>query len=163
MSIVYIGIGSNLGNREHNCRRAIELLGQRGVRVRKRSSLYETEPWGVKDQPRFLNMVIEIETELNPQELLEVLKNAETEVGRQKTFTWGPRIIDLDILFYNDLIVNEDNLKIPHPFMHERDFVLRPLVEIAPELRHPLLKMSVRELFNRLDGRESDSHGTSRY
>ncbi len=161
MSIVYIGIGSNLGNREKNCLYAIELLEKRGILVKKRSSLHETEPWGVKDQPSFLNIAIEIETELEPKELLALLKDIETEVGREKTYHWGPRIIDLDILLFNSLILNTDDLKIPHPYMHKRDFVLRPLHEIAPGVKHPLLKMSVRELLQKLESQLNCNHGVS--
>ena len=150
MSIVYIGIGSNLGKRRENCLLAIELIERKGISVKKRSSLYETEPWGVKDQPHFLNMAIEIETDLAPLELLHALKDIEREVGRRESYRWGPRIIDLDILLFGDIVENEGDLKIPHPFMHARDFVLRPLQEIAPNARHPLLKMSVRELLCRL-------------
>ena len=95
-------------------------------------------------------MAIEIETDLAPLELLHALKDIEREVGRRESYRWGPRIIDLDILLFGDIVVNEDDLKIPHPFMHARDFVLRPLQEIAPDARHPLLKMSVRELLCRL-------------
>lgn len=161
MSIVYIGIGSNLGNREENCLHAIKLLEKGGIIVKKRSSLYETEQWGVKDQPPFLNMAIEIETALKPKELLALLKDIETEVGREKTYHWGPRIIDLDILLFNNRIVNTDDLRIPHPFMHERDFVLRPLHEIAPSVKHPLLKMTVRELLQKLDSQLTGNHGVS--
>jgi 2-amino-4-hydroxy-6-hydroxymethyldihydropteridine diphosphokinase len=146
MSIVYIGIGSNLGNRGKNCSRAIRLLEKKGIVVRQRSSLYETVPWGVRDQPRFLNMVIEVETELSPQELLALLKNVEIEVGREKSVRWGPRTIDLDILLYDDITLNEDSLTIPHPYLHERDFVLTPLCEIAPDVKHPLLHLRMREL-----------------
>lgn len=153
MSIVYIGIGSNLGNREINCRRALELLERKGIVVRQKSSLYETKPWGVKNQPPFLNMAVEIETELKPQELLELLKNVEIEVGRKKSFKWGPRTIDLDILLYGSLTFNENNLIIPHPFMHERDFVLEPLCEIAPDIKHPILKLRMRELLQMLKGK----------
>lgn len=145
MSIVYVGIGSNLGIREKNCSRSIELLEKNGIVVRQRSSLYETMPWGVKDQPLFLNMVIEVETELKPQELLELLKNVEIEVGRKKSSRWGPRTIDLDILLYDDITLNEDTLTIPHPFLH-RDFVLIPLCEIAPDVKHPVLQLRMREL-----------------
>lgn len=161
MSIVYIGIGSNLGDREANCRRAMELLEKKGILIKKKSSLFETEPWGIKDQPLFLNMAIEIETGLKPGELLKVLKNVENEAGREKTLRWGPRIIDLDILLYDDIILHEDNLEIPHPFMHERDFVLRPLNEIAPGIKHPLLKMSVNELLKKLENRLNCNHGFS--
>jgi len=150
MAIAYIGIGSNLGNRQENCLRAIELLQKKGIIVIKRSSLYETEPWGVKDQPRFINMAIEIDTSLEPKELLKILKNIEKELGREKSSKWGPRIIDLDILLFDDIILNEDNLKIPHPLMQERDFVLRPLCEIAPDIYHPLLKLSMYELMQKI-------------
>ncbi len=150
MAIAYIGIGSNLGNRQENCLRAIELLQKKGIIVIKRSSLYETEQWGVKDQPRFINMAIEIDTSLKPKELLKILKNIEKELGREKSSKWGPRIIDLDILLFDDIILNEDNLKIPHPLMQERDFVLRPLCEIAPDIYHPLLKLSMYELMQKI-------------
>ncbi len=150
MSVVYIGIGSNLGNRRENCLHAIELLQKKGIIVTKRSSLYETEPWGVKDQPRFINMAVEIDTSLEPKELLKILKNIEKELGREKSSKWGPRIIDLDILLFDDIILNKDNLKIPHPLMHKRDFVLRPLCEIAPDVYHPLLKMRMYELMQKI-------------
>jgi len=150
MSRSYIGIGSNLGNRHENCLHAVELLEKRGVTIEKRSSLYETEPWGVDDQPRFINMAVQIETTLDPNELLRLLKGIEKEIGRQDSFHWGPRIIDLDILLFNTLVLNEENLKIPHPFLHEREFVLRPLNEIAPDVIHPVFLMSIDQLTQRL-------------
>ncbi len=149
MSVVYIGIGSNLGNREVNCKKALEQIRQRGMTIRKESSRYETEPWGVHDQPHFLNMAVEIETELGPEELLRALKGIETAMGRSKTFKWGPRIIDLDILLFGDLVLDGEELKIPHPFMHERDFVLKPLAEIAPGVKHPVLRKSIKELLGK--------------
>jgi 2-amino-4-hydroxy-6-hydroxymethyldihydropteridine diphosphokinase len=151
VAIAYISIGSNLGNRQKNCLRAIEFLEKRGIIVKKKSSMYETKPWGVKDQPQFINMALEVETELEPHELLRTLKDVEKEVGRGATFKWGPRIIDLDILLFNDLFLREDNLQIPHPLMHERDFVLKPLCEIAPERIHPLLKVSICDLLQELE------------
>jgi 2-amino-4-hydroxy-6-hydroxymethyldihydropteridine diphosphokinase len=155
MSISYIGIGSNLGNRQENCFRAVEILEKRGIKVQKRSSLYETEPWGIKDQPRFINMVVQIETTLKPNDLLRVLKDIEREIGRQDSFHWGPRIIDLDILLFNALVLNEENLQIPHPYLHEREFVLRPLNEIAPDVIHPVFHMSIDKLTqNMLGGRD---------
>jgi 2-amino-4-hydroxy-6-hydroxymethyldihydropteridine diphosphokinase len=150
MSIVYIGIGSNLGDRKANCMRAIELLAEKGIVVRKESSLYETDPWGDKNQPKFLNMAIEIETELKPRDLLGILAGIEKELGRKKSHKWGPRIIDLDILLYNSIIIDQDDLKIPHPFMHKRDFVLKPLYEIAPDVKHPVLNLSTGELLQKL-------------
>lgn len=150
MSTVHIGIGSNLGDREQHCLKAIRLFSDKGVLVRRRSSMYETEPWGVKDQPRFVNMAIEGETALTPARLLEVLKMIEDEVGRVETFRWGPRVIDLDILLYDDLVMSTPELTIPHPRMHEREFVLRPLAEIAPDKTHPVLKKTVKELLSDL-------------
>lgn len=146
MAKVYIAIGSNLGNRQANCLEAITFLRNNGISVTKQSSMHETQPWGVKKQPAFINMAIEIETELSPAQLLVLIKKIETNMGREDTFRWGPRIIDLDILLYEDFSVNEPGLVIPHPFLHERDFVLGPLSEIAPEKVHPLLKKTIRQL-----------------
>jgi len=146
MSIIHIGIGSNLGNRQENCLEAIRQLEQHGVAVLKRSSMIETEPWGVTDQPHFINLAIEAETALCPEDLLLLLKNIEKAMGREKTAHWGPRVIDLDILFYDDRIVDSADLKIPHPHLHERDFVLLPLMDIAPDKVHPVLKKKVSEL-----------------
>jgi 2-amino-4-hydroxy-6-hydroxymethyldihydropteridine diphosphokinase len=162
MSIVYIGIGSNLGNRRKNCRDAIELLKKKGVIVNKNSSFYKTEPWGIKDQPKFLNVAIEIETDLKPHDLLAVLKKVEDEIGRKKSYKWGPRLIDLDILFFGNIVIDEDNLKIPHPLMHEREFVLRPLQEIAPDMVHPLFKIKVGELLQQLYRKSHNTHGDCR-
>jgi 2-amino-4-hydroxy-6-hydroxymethyldihydropteridine diphosphokinase len=147
MATVYIGIGSNLGNRHENCFRAIELLQQNGLLATKQSSMHETEPWGVTDQPAFVNMAIEIETDLDPQKLLSLLKKIEKDMGRQETLRWGPRIIDLDILLYNAITLNTDALTIPHPLMHEREFVLKPLAEIAKDMIHPVLKRKINDLF----------------
>ena len=155
MSVAYIGIGSNLGDREFNCKQAIGLLRQKGITVRKESSLYETKPWGVRDQPLFLNMAIEIETDLKPFELLRTLKDIEKEMGREETFLWGPRIIDLDILLYDNNIVDEKGLRIPHPHMQDREFVLRPLCEIAGDVIHPSLLLSIEELLQRLKSTEN--------
>jgi 2-amino-4-hydroxy-6-hydroxymethyldihydropteridine diphosphokinase len=146
MSTVYIGIGSNLGDRHKNCLRAIELLKQNGLLATRQSSMYETEPWGLTGQPEFVNMAVETETELAPEPLLALLKKIEKDMGRRDTVRWGPRIIDLDILLYDDIIMNTDALTIPHPLMHEREFVLRPLSEIAEEKVHPVLKKRIGEL-----------------
>ncbi|MFZ2197670.1 MAG: 2-amino-4-hydroxy-6-hydroxymethyldihydropteridine diphosphokinase [Thermodesulfovibrionales bacterium] len=146
MAIVYIGLGSNLGDRQKNCLRAIELLGQNGLLVVKQSSMRETKPWGVTEQPEFVNMAVEVVTDLAPVKLLEILKNIEKDMGRQDTIKWGPRIIDLDILLYDDIILKTDPLTIPHPLMHEREFVLGPLSELAGALIHPVLKKSIADL-----------------
>jgi 2-amino-4-hydroxy-6-hydroxymethyldihydropteridine diphosphokinase len=151
VATAYIGIGSNLGNRQENCLHALELLGEKGIIVKKRSSIHETEPWGVKDQPRFINMAVEIETGLDPKELLKILKNIERELGRKESFKWGPRSIDLDILLFEDIILKEDDLEIPHPSMHERDFVLKPLCEIAPDRIHPVLNKKICDLVQGLE------------
>jgi 2-amino-4-hydroxy-6-hydroxymethyldihydropteridine diphosphokinase len=155
MSVAYIGVGSNLGDRAFNCKQAIGLLRQKGTTVSKESSLYETKPWGVRDQPLFLNMAIEIETDLKPFELLRTLKDIEKKMGREETFLWGPRIIDLDILLYDNNIVDEEGLRIPHPHMQDREFVLRPLYEIAGDAIHPSLLLSIEELLQRLKSTEN--------
>ncbi len=151
MSTVYIGIGSNLGDRFYNCKRAIDLLKESGIKIKKESSIYETEPWGVKEQPVFMNMAVETDTEIAPFELLRVLKNIEKKMGRKETFHWGPRIIDLDILLYDNLVINNEELNIPHKNMHERYFVLKPLSEIAGDIKHPVLKLNIRELLQRIN------------
>lgn len=132
MARAYIGLGSNLGNKVKNIKKAVELLKSRkGVKVVKMSSLYETNPVGFKKQPNFINAVVAVETDKPPDELLEITKAIEREVGRQKTFPWGPRLIDLDILLYNRLTYKNDKLNLPHPEVKKRAFVLVPLAEIA--------------------------------
>lgn len=150
MSIVYISIGSNLGDRKENCRKAIKLLKENGIAVKRHSSMYETEPWGVKDQPKFINMAIEAGTDKKPGEILRVLKEIEKEIGRTETVKLGPRVIDLDILFYDDLILKTQDLEIPHPLLHEREFVLKPLCEIAPNKKHPVTGKTVKEMLENL-------------
>lgn len=150
MALVYLGLGSNLGEREKNCLEAIRLLKDNGVAVVRQSSLIETEPWGMTDQPHFINMAVRAETDLSPEPLLALLMKIETDMGRIRKVKWGPRIIDLDILFYDDQVIRNSDLTIPHPLMHEREFVLRPLAEIAPDKVHPLLKKTVRKLLDDL-------------
>ncbi len=146
MATAYIGIGSNMGNRKANCMRAAKLMNEIGIVVTKESSLYETEPWGMKDQPLFMNMAVIAETDLSPESVLAALKWIENKMGRQEAVRWGPRCIDLDILFYDDRIITEEDLTIPHPLLQQREFVLLPLSEIAPDKWHPVLKKTVRRL-----------------
>ncbi|HKE32546.1 MAG TPA: 2-amino-4-hydroxy-6-hydroxymethyldihydropteridine diphosphokinase [Candidatus Angelobacter sp.] len=142
---VYLSLGSNLGDRATNLRTAIEHLGELGAVV-GRSSLYETEPVEMERQPWFLNCVVAIETELMPKQFLARTITIEQKMGRRRTQPKGPRTIDIDILLFGGSVVDTSALTIPHPAMHERRFVLEPLAEIAPELRHPVFKKTVREM-----------------
>ena len=138
MPLAYLGLGSNLGDRRANIERALELLGEEPtIKVIRVSSFYETEPVGYTDQPDFINAVACVETELPPRELLRAIMSVETKMGRVRTIRWGPRVIDIDILMYDDQQVDEEGLQIPHPRMMERKFVLEPLAEIAPDLVLP--------------------------
>ena len=142
---VFIGSGSNLGNRLTALDTAAKLLAP-DIRVLKASKVYETPPWGYEDQPAFLNQVLQVETELDPPALLMFLKRIELKMGRKATFRYGPRTIDLDILFYDGLIYSTDSLQIPHSLASERAFVLVPMREIAPEFIHPVLGKTMTEL-----------------
>lgn len=139
MSIAYIGLGSNLGDRGKNLEGALRHLTMVGtIRILAKSSVMETDPVDVADQPRFLNQVIRIETNLTPHDLLKALKQAETALGRENTFPKGPRTIDLDILLYDNIVMNADGLAIPHPEIKNRGFVMKHLAELDPELADPL-------------------------
>ena len=144
--LIYLSLGSNLGDRAANLERAIEALSEVGVRVLRRSSIYETEPVDILAQPWFLNCVVEVETSLVPRQLLEGLQAVERNLGSKKLVSRGPRIIDLDVLFHETDIIHEAGMEIPHPRLAERRFVLVPLAELAPELRHPVLRKSAAEL-----------------
>jgi 2-amino-4-hydroxy-6-hydroxymethyldihydropteridine diphosphokinase len=144
--LIYLSLGSNLGDRAANLERAIEALSEVGVRVLRRSSIYETEPVDFLAQPWFLNCVVEAETSLVPRQLLEELQAIERNLGSKKLVSRGPRIIDLDVLFHETDIIHETGMEIPHPRLAERRFVLVPLAELAPELRHPVLRKSAAEL-----------------
>ena len=143
--IVYLALGTNLGDRPANLKQAIGALTPQ-LEVKAKSQVYETPPWGFEDQPKFLNQVIKANTYLDPEPLLKHLKRLEVALGRKESFPNGPRLIDMDILFYDDLVMEKPSLVLPHPRLHERGFVLLPLLEVAPNLVHPVHKKSVREM-----------------
>lgn len=145
MKTVYLSLGSNLGDREGNLRDAVERLGAAGVRVLRVSPVWETEPLEARDQPWFLNLVVEAETELLPKMLLARAAKIEAELGRKRLRPKGPRTIDIDILLYGNAVIDSPELIVPHPRMNERRFVLEPLAELAPDLRHPVTRRTVRE------------------
>ena len=165
---VYLGLGSNLGCREENLARAVELLaspvhgdsspaaGAAGdeIRIVRVSSVYQTAPWGYADQPDFLNCAVEAQTSLAPGGLLRRAQAVEKSLGREPSVRYGPRSIDVDILLYGSRVVDQPGLQIPHPRLHERAFVLVPLAELCPHLEHPVLKAGIGELAARVGGRE---------
>lgn len=154
---LFLGLGSNLGDRRVNLRRALHALEAAGaVRVTAVSPVYETLPWGMTDQPLFLNLCAAGRTDLPPRELLQTIKRVEQEVGRKPAVRWGPRHIDVDILFYGDTILDEGDLQIPHPGIPERVFVLTPLAAIAPDVRHPQTGETVSAMLDALDPAEKE-------
>ncbi len=142
---VYLALGSNLGNRLANLKQAVAAFSPQ-MEVKAKSHVYETPPWGYEDQPKFLNQVIRVKTYLEPEPLFKHIKRLEVALGRKISFQNGPRLIDIDLLFYDDLILNTASLVIPHPRLHERGFVLLPLMDIDPDLVHPANRKSVREM-----------------
>lgn len=153
MKRVFLGLGTNMGDRQQNLADAIDAIAKK-MEILRRSSVYETKAWGYTEQADFLNMVVEAKTELKPLALLNFLKRTESELGRVANFRYGPRVIDIDILFYEDLVRNTPRLQIPHPRLHERTFVLVPMVELAADLTHPILNRSMSELLKDVDGQE---------
>lgn len=148
--LIYLALGTNLGDRRANLRAALEGLTPE-VRLLAESKFYEAKAWGVEEQPSFLNMAVKAETELGPAELLAYLKRLETKLGRTETFRWGPRLIDIDILLYDELVLETPELTIPHPGLHQRAFVLVPLEEIAANAIHPAIGQTVHALLQAVD------------
>jgi 2-amino-4-hydroxy-6-hydroxymethyldihydropteridine diphosphokinase len=146
VSKAFILIGGNLGNRLENLQEVVRLIEKYCGKIISQSSIYETAAWGKKDQPDFLNQVLEIETNLQPRKLINTVLEIEKMMGRERDEKYGPRIIDIDILFFNEEVVDESFLKIPHPELQKRRFVLIPLAEIAPHLNHPVLKKNIDQL-----------------
>jgi 2-amino-4-hydroxy-6-hydroxymethyldihydropteridine diphosphokinase len=147
MTVVYLGLGSNIENKEEYIKKAVTLLKD-FCTIKKISPLYLTEPVGFQDQDWFLNSVVEIETDINPKTLLLKVKSIERKLGRKKTVKDGPRTIDIDILFYGDLVLQTKDLVIPHPLIQERLFVLRPMMDLNPYFVHPVLHKTIQELFD---------------
>lgn len=152
---VFLGLGTNMGDKEENLNKALDLLkADSGIRVEKVSSFMTTKAWGVEDQDDFLNGAVEIRTYYRPLELLDKTQAIEKEVGRTETYKWGPRMVDLDMLYYGDKIIYEDRLKVPHPYIGERAFVLEPLAEIGPFFVDPVIRLQLRQMLDELKAKE---------
>lgn len=151
MEKAYLLLGSNLGDSKKNISDAVEFIRKEIGAVNKQSSLYQTASWGKTNQPDFINQVILIETILKPEQLLKNILVIEKKLGRERLEKWGSRTIDIDVLFYGDQIVSEKDLTVPHPFLHQRRFTLMPLMELDPNLVHPVLKATIKQLFDELD------------
>lgn len=149
MHTIFLGLGANVGDKKANLLKAIELLREKVSDI-VFAPIYETKPWGYKEQENFLNTALRGTTSLSLFKLLRFVKKVEKKVGRIKRFKWGPREIDIDILFYDNLIYKDDALEIPHPRLAERDFVLKPLIDLDPNLVHPVLKETVGKLYREL-------------
>lgn len=146
MNKAYLSLGSNEGDREQWLQQALALIGSRCGTVVKTSPIYQTAAWGNNDQPDFLNMVLQLETTMNELQLLNAILDIEISLGRRRTVKWGPRTIDIDLLFYNDEVIHVPGLTVPHPFIHERRFILAPLADIAPQHVHPILHKTIAQL-----------------
>lgn len=152
MKTVFLSLGSNLGDREQHLRDAVRSLDNEEIRVVRQSSIYETEPQDVREQPWFLNMVVEAETTLFPLQLLHRIQKIERALGRKRLVAKGPRTVDIDVLLFGNSVISSGPLEVPHPRMTERRFVLAPLAELAPDLRHPVTRRTVREMLAGLSG-----------
>jgi len=150
---VYLSLGSNLGDRRANLKEALRLLGE-SLEIASVSSVYDTEPVGVGEQPRFLNLVCRVNTDIGPMQLLSLIKGIESSMGRDLSLRNAPRVIDIDIILYGDTIMESPELIIPHPRMRERAFVLVPFAEIAPEVVHPITGERIDDLATRVEGRD---------
>lgn len=151
----YISVGSNLGNKLENCRQGIQSLTESNTRLTAQSHIYQTEPVDYRDQDWFINYAVKIETDLDPFQLMERIKTIQRKAGRtHDKIRFGPRILDLDIIFYEEVVIYSARLTIPHPRMHERRFVLQPLCDINSTILHPVLRVEVRSLLNNLDNKE---------
>ncbi|OIP80770.1 2-amino-4-hydroxy-6-hydroxymethyldihydropteridine diphosphokinase [Candidatus Peregrinibacteria bacterium CG22_combo_CG10-13_8_21_14_all_44_10] len=146
MFTVFLGLGSNMGDKLGNLTSSYDVLESLGLNILEKSAIYESEPWGWLDQSSFLNQVLKVETNLSPESLVRVCKEAEKQVGRIDSFKWGPRVLDVDVIFYENMVVNKPECSIPHHLMHERRFVLEPLNEIAASAVHPVFGKTVSEL-----------------
>ncbi|MEL6924730.1 MAG: 2-amino-4-hydroxy-6-hydroxymethyldihydropteridine diphosphokinase [Bacteroidota bacterium] len=144
---IFLATGTNLGNKEANLREANRLIETRVGRILSKSSIYCTKAWGITEQADFYNQVLEVQTLLPPHVVLEQILNIEADMGRFREIKWGPRLIDIDLLFYESEIIDSPRLTVPHPELQNRNFVLVPLMEIAPALQHPVLRKDIRELY----------------
>jgi 2-amino-4-hydroxy-6-hydroxymethyldihydropteridine diphosphokinase len=158
MKTTYLSLGSNFGNREHLLGEALRLIESPGLHVARVSPVYETEPQEFKNQPWFLNLVAEVQTNLFPMQLLTRVRKIERKLGRKRTLDKGPRSIDIDILLYGESVIDSPDLVVPHPRMTERRFVLQPLADLAPDLRHPVLRRTIKELLAGISGQSIRRH-----
>ena len=147
MEIIYLLLGSNVGDRSKHLTDGRTLIAERIGKISKSSHVYETAPWGFQDQDDFYNQALEVKTDRSPSEVLKISKEIEEEVGRVSNEKWHPRVLDIDILLFGKKVIHQEGLNIPHASMHERNFALIPLMELAPELIHPALELSIEELF----------------
>lgn len=154
MNTAWLSLGANLGYPRLQLAQARKLMNERGIKIMRESSLYDTAPWGKTDQPDFVNQVLEVETDLTPKELMNAIIGIETDMGRSRTEKWGPRLIDIDILLFGNLQITSPELTIPHPLLHLREFCLDPLMELEPDLLHPVFNKTITELRAALNNRE---------